>query len=457
MPNASDVAANAFEGTQINQTVTCPAACPDDCDENGVCNYLPLCPPECPGDCDMNGVCNLHVVCPAECPDDCDDQGNCKQQTVECPEQCLNDCNSDGVCNLHPVCPEQCLDDCDEDGVCNEHPVVCPSECLDDCDENGICNLHPVCPEDCPDDCDDEGNCPVVNDCAADEAMLLDKCVKVGDIVKFGQYRQSESSDTPEDLEWIVLDIEDDAVMVITKYVIDYKRYEPYYITSNALCPYALPYTPTSPDCQPNWRDSLIRSWLNALGADSNKDEVDFGSDGFIMTAFTDAEREKIKTVTINNGFAIETLVGIDDEQHPEWTAINIQTEDKVFLLSTSPYGSSEPSSHSYNIGSYTLPGDADLIHAYSTPYAYSLVGSNYIYTGSGLPEENILERIVDVSHCIGDSHYCLMAWWLRDIVDLEKAGVVDLTGNYFDYPFPAIDVNWNAGVRPALWIKRQH
>ncbi|MBO4349500.1 MAG: hypothetical protein J6A01_00955 [Proteobacteria bacterium] len=34
---------------------------------------------------------------------------------------------------------------------------------------------------------------------------------------------------------------------------------------------------------------------------------------------------------------------------------------------------------------------------------------------------------------------------------DCAKAGVVDLTGNYFDYPFPAIEVNWNTGVRPAL------
>ncbi|MBO4349502.1 MAG: hypothetical protein J6A01_00965, partial [Proteobacteria bacterium] len=349
----------------------------------------------------------------------------------------------------------ECPDDCDAEGVCNVHPVTCPTECPDDCDENGVCNEHPVtCPEECPDDCDLEGKCPVV-DCTEDQASLLGQCVKIGDSVKFGRYRQSETSETPEDLEWLVLDIKDDSVLLITKYVIDYKRYEPYYITSNELCPYALPYTPTSPDCQPNWRDSLMRSWLNALGSDSNKDKVDFGSDGFIMTAFTDAERDKIKTTTLDNGFVIESLVGIDEEEHHEWTTINVQTEDKVFLMSTSPYESSKPNIHSYNIGSYTLPGDADLINAYSTPYAYSLVKSDYIYTGVGAPEENIFYKLLDLTRCIGDSHYCIMAWWLRDIVDLEKAGVVDLTGNYFDYPFPAIDVNWNAGVRPALWIKR--
>ena len=94
------------------------------CDETtGKCKgNVVVCPSECPDDCDDNGVCNLHVVCPSECP---------------------NDCDSNGVCNLHVVCPSECPNDCDSNGVCNDHPVVCPSECPNDCDSNGVCNDHP--------------------------------------------------------------------------------------------------------------------------------------------------------------------------------------------------------------------------------------------------------------------------------------------------------------------------
>ncbi len=308
------------------------------------------------------------------------------------------------------------------------------------------------CPSECLNSCDADGKCPGV--CSANEALVFGNCVKIGDIVKFGRYRQSDTSDTPEDLEWIVLNIKNDAALLITKYVIDYKKYEPYYTNHSGLCAYAYPGTPTSPDCQPNWRDSLIRSWLNALGANSNKDKENFESTGFIKTAFTDAERAKIQTVRLNTPFAVETVVGIDDAQHSEWSTIDLDTEDKVFLLSTALYQSSDSNPYGYSINSYTLPGDMDLIHAYSTPYAYSQVKSDDIYKGVGLPEENIYYKLVDSTNCLNNSHYCIMAWWLRDVLEVDKAGLVDLEGHYVDYPRPAIDIAFNAGVRPVLWLK---
>ncbi len=193
MPNASNVADNAFDGTRVHQSVTCPAACPNDCDANGVCNLHVVCPADCPddcdadgvcnvhphvvcpeqcpNDCDANGVCNLHVVCPAECPDDCDSDGVCTiRPHVVCPAECPNDCDANGVCNVHPVtCPAECPNDCDANGVCNVHPVTCPAECPDDCDANGVCNVHPVtCPAECPDDCDADGVCNLHVVCPAE-------------------------------------------------------------------------------------------------------------------------------------------------------------------------------------------------------------------------------------------------------------------------------------------------
>ncbi|MBQ9818315.1 MAG: hypothetical protein IJM59_12740 [Proteobacteria bacterium] len=140
-----------------DDSVECPADCPEHCDEKGVClpNEEAGCPDECPDHCDEAGTClpEEKVECPAECPDDCDASGNCSS---ECPAECSDTC-IDGVCpEEKPVaCPEACPDTCDSEGIC---PVSCPEKCGGKCNDDGSCQND--CPEDCPDNCIDASTCP---------------------------------------------------------------------------------------------------------------------------------------------------------------------------------------------------------------------------------------------------------------------------------------------------------
>ena len=75
------------------------------------------------------------------------------------------------------------------------------------------------------------------------------KTCKVGDIVKFGNYHG-------EGIEWQVLDVKDDKVLLITKYGIDSKLYDEEY-------------------GEANWEKCSLRNWLNGefLNKAFNKEE----------------------------------------------------------------------------------------------------------------------------------------------------------------------------------------
>lgn len=126
--------------------------------------------------------------------------------------------------------------------------------------------------------------------------MIMLKNCKVGDYINFGNYEQdNKKSNGKEDIEWLVLDVKDGRVLVVSKYVLDYRPYSDY-------------------DGGVYWESCALRSWLN-------KDFVDI--------AFSEEEELMIPTL----------LNPID--QNPEYTTYiygNIQTgpdsEDKVFLLS---------------------------------------------------------------------------------------------------------------------------
>lgn len=111
-----------------------------------------------------------------------------------------------------------------------------------------------------------------------------------GDYILFGTYEQdNNSSNGKEDIEWLVLDKEDDKMLVISKYALDCKPYnEEYeYIT---------------------WEECTLRSWLN---------------DEFINSAFSNTERNMIPKVTV------------EATANPEYdTDPGNDTKDKVFLLS---------------------------------------------------------------------------------------------------------------------------
>ena len=119
------------------------------------------------------------------------------------------------------------------------------------------------------------------------------KSAEVGDYVFFGKYEQdNNTSNGAEDIEWLVLDKEDGKILVISKYVLDWQKYD------------------ASDDC--TWETCTLRQWLN---------------DDFLNAAFSSDEKKMIPTVTVN----------VHREEELEYYhsyALGSATQDKVFLLS---------------------------------------------------------------------------------------------------------------------------
>lgn len=133
------------------------------------------------------------------------------------------------------------------------------------------------------------------NDPSVDSAeSLVDSAeIKVGDIYSFGSYEQDDDlSDGNEPIEWLVLDVKDDKVLLISKYALDSRQYN----TDKADL---------------LWESSMLRAWLNST---------------FIGSAFSTEEQNAIMTTRTKNeesqGDTGSDSIAVDE------------TEDRVFLLS---------------------------------------------------------------------------------------------------------------------------
>ena len=112
---------------------------------------------------------------------------------------------------------------------------------------------------------------------------------EVGDCVLFGAYEQdNDASNGKEDIEWLVLSKEDDRVLLISRYALDYQRYNE---TKAAV----------------SWETCTLRKWLN---------------DSFLNAAFSAEEQERIQDTAL---FA--------SEDAEEGASSGSGAADKVFLL----------------------------------------------------------------------------------------------------------------------------
>lgn len=117
---------------------------------------------------------------------------------------------------------------------------------------------------------------------------------KAGDIVVFGTYEQdNDVSNGPEGIEWIVLKEEDGKMMLLSRYVLDTKKYHPHwYSYDDAFV----------------WENCDLRDWMNK---------------NFYNKAFNSEDKNRI----------VETVV-----ENPDNEKYGIEggpaTRDKVFLLS---------------------------------------------------------------------------------------------------------------------------
>ena len=243
---------------------------------------------------------------------------------------------------------------------------------------------------------ENEGSC-----IKCDDYRFNDQCAKLQGTVKFGHYLQS--SDIPEPLEWIVLDVKDNKLLLLSKYIIDTRDFD-----------MSLPSPADPNNCMyPTWAKSEIRSWLN----DSSKS-------GFMSAAFSDAEQAMIVEVT-NSTSDYEGNDGGED------------SKDKVFLLD---YADTVNTDY-FN--------DSDALLAMATAYV--------VTRGACVskPGTEGCEAVNSVDICPNLS--CLSEWWLRspgrDNTDARYIGYGLYGGNI---AFSSIVNMGNMGVRPALWVQAE-
>ena len=216
---------------------------------------------------------------------------------------------------------------------------------------------------------------------------------KVGDIIKFGHYEQDgNTANGKEEIEWQVLKVEANRVLVVSKYALDCKPYN----TELANV---------------TWETCSLRKWLN---------------NDFKNVAFTSAEQAKIPTVNIEN------------KNNPYYeTAGGNNTNDQIFCLSLEELdtyfdntsGQSlicTPTQYTENNGAY-----ADTI----TESAYNNWYKNYGYTSDVIGRRGSY-------------------WWLRTIgYESDNACIVWYDG--FVGAEIGVYVNQgDVAVRPALYIQ---
>ncbi len=127
---------------------------------------------------------------------------------------------------------------------------------------------------------------------SGDKSPAKTATAKAGDVIILGSYEQDgDTENGAEDIEWIVLDTEEDRLLVISKDALDAKAF-------------------AESEDGATWDSSSLRTWLN---------------DDFYETAFAAVEQSRI----------VESTVAADENPDYE-TDAGEATQDKIFILSVS-------------------------------------------------------------------------------------------------------------------------
>lgn len=200
------------------------------------------------------------------------------------------------------------------------------------------------------------------------------KSVSVGDKVRFGTYEQdNDISNGKEDIEWRVLIKENNRILVISDKALDCQLYNVKYDVVT-------------------WKTCTLRKWLN---------------DDFFNSAFTDAEKMCIPTVTVSA------------DKNPKYSTYSGKTtKDKIFLLSTKE-------AEKYFV-------DDEERKCIPTDYAIA----QGVYTSD--------------NHTINGVGTCY--WWLRSPGSIQSCATLVYADGVFSER--GYDVNRScSAVRPAIWI----
>ena len=131
-----------------------------------------------------------------------------------------------------------------------------------------------------------------------DPVLIQD--ASIGDVVCVGKYEQDHNTDNgSEDIEWILLQKDDESVLLLSRFILDSKPYN---------------------DSLENitWENSTLRKWLN---------------EDFYNQAFSEEERAQIKNTHLEN----EDSRYRDQEKYYDIQGGN-DTSDHIFILSEKEY-----------------------------------------------------------------------------------------------------------------------
>ena len=185
------------------------------------------------------------------------------------------------------------------------------------------------------------------------------KNVKVGDYIKFGNYPQTSHGQI-QPIEWQVLSIENNRMLVISRYGLEAKRFD---IGSN------------------NWENSEIRKWLNGE---------------FYNKSFNENEKKFIRNSSISTIVYKGGFLGIGRKEELSYT------NDRVFLLSKEEAKKyfvnddvikCKATNYAKKNGAYVDSDDGGYSHWWlRSPFPYSGGGDVYIVFSGG----NIFSCYVD-------------------------------------------------------------
>ena len=311
------------------------------------------------------------------------------EQNGKCVEYCLGDKevrSDDGTCS------------CSDDYVRLESRCIAPSSCVHkNATWNSTLNTHQC----------DEGTQLFLGCCQS---------LTVGETVSFGSYPQTADSTEKSPLTWQILDIKDDAVLLLSQYVLEQYPYHDKYEDIT-------------------WEKSNVRSYLNGFDGTHNKNGIDHTAKGFIDMAFNADERAWIKQVT-----------NINPDAPEEWSSTpgGNDTQDKVFLLSHDEVLQYFPTCKSQ----------------VASPTAYAIhppggSGRNNLWTCQVTSSGDDSCRVSGCNLSGTNVHVCSKVqcsslWWLRSPGDFPNyaAFVDDAGGVRYSY------VNYDSfGLRPALHV----
>ncbi len=217
------------------------------------------------------------------------------------------------------------------------------------------------------------------------------KQIKAGDYVTFGHYPQTAAGDDQTPIEWLVLDVQGNKALLLSRYGLDAK-----------------PYNERSVDI--TWERCTLRAWLNQE---------------FLNKAFNSTEQNAILMTNVDNG---------RNQGYNEYSTLGgNNTQDKVFLLSyAEAYKYLAVEHFSYyqdSSGKYIYINFTSRV----SPTAYAI--RQGAKTNSEYPTTE------------DDSAGW---WWLRSPGGSQSSAAIVHHGGSLNYYYV---FNVDGCVRPALWV----